>query len=87
MPLVIDLPPEVEEQLRGEAAREGIAVEQYARRLLEEHAPAAGERFRAARTREEWLREFNSWADAHDPALPPLAENGLRRESFYPERG
>lgn len=87
MSLVIHLSPEIEERLRIEAAREGVAVEQYAQRLLEDRATPADGPFHAERTREEWLREFNRWADAHDPGLAPFSDDGLRRESFYGERG
>jgi len=36
MPLTIDLPPELERQLRAEAARAGRAPEELARDLIEE---------------------------------------------------
>lgn len=85
MSLVVDLPHELEERLRYEAAREGITVEQYAQRLLENSALPVGDSSRAMRTREEWLREFNIWADAHDPNLPPFTAGGLRRENIYGE--
>lgn len=36
MTLTIDIPPELEHRLQDEAARKGVAAEDYARMLLEE---------------------------------------------------
>lgn len=35
---------------------------------------------------EEWLTAFDSWVGAHDPSLPVLPPETLRRESLYEER-
>lgn len=40
MPLVLDLPPDVEDRLRQQAARQGVEPPEYARRLIERHLPA-----------------------------------------------
>ena len=37
MTLTIDITPELEHRLQDEAARKGVAAEDYARMLLEEH--------------------------------------------------
>ncbi len=37
-------------------------------------------------SREEWLTAFDSWVGAHDPSLPVLPPEALRRESLYEER-
>jgi len=41
--LTIDLEPEVEERLERLACSQGVDPTQYARRLIEEHLPEAGE--------------------------------------------
>lgn len=35
---------------------------------------------------EEWIRQFHTWLDAHDPNLPVLPDAALRRESIYEDR-
>lgn len=35
---------------------------------------------------EEWKKMFHTWLDSHDPKLPVLPEEALRRESIYEGR-
>jgi hypothetical protein len=35
---------------------------------------------------EAWIRGFKSWVAAHDPSLPVLPKEALRREEIYKER-
>jgi hypothetical protein len=35
---------------------------------------------------EEWIKQFHAWLDAHDPNLPVLPDEALRRESIYEDR-
>jgi len=35
---------------------------------------------------EEWIQQFHAWLDAHDPSLPVLPDEALRRESIYEDR-
>ena len=35
---------------------------------------------------EEWIAQFHAWLDAHDPELPVLPEEALRREGIYEDR-
>ena len=88
MTLTIDIAPELVAQLQKEAARRGLAANDYARRLLEERLLTTEPKpFWATATTEEWLQAFNAWMDSHDPTLPPLSDEALRRESFYGDRG
>ena len=34
----------------------------------------------------EWKRMFHAWLDSHDPNLPVLSDEALRRESIYEDR-
>ncbi len=71
MSLIIDLPPEKEQQLREEAARRGQPVQSFARLVLEERLEAE-QRERARRIAalmEQWNAE-----DAADPDLDPILE-------------
>jgi hypothetical protein len=35
---------------------------------------------------EEWIKQFHEWLDSHDPDLPVLPDEALRRESIYEDR-
>jgi hypothetical protein len=35
---------------------------------------------------EEWIVQFHTWLDAHDPDLPVLPAEALRREGIYEDR-
>ncbi len=35
---------------------------------------------------EEWKKTFHAWLDSHDPDLPVLPDEALRRESIYEDR-
>lgn len=34
----------------------------------------------------EWKKMFHAWLDSHDPNLPVLSDEALRRESIYGDR-
>jgi len=34
----------------------------------------------------EWKKMFHAWLDSHDPNLPVLSDDALRRESIYEDR-
>ncbi len=34
----------------------------------------------------EWKEMFHAWLDSHDPDLPVLPDEALRRESIYEDR-
>ena len=34
----------------------------------------------------EWKKMFHAWLDSHDPNLPVLPDEALRRESIYEDR-
>ena len=89
MSLTIDFAPEVEERLREEAGKQGLDVDEYARRLIEGRLPAAGPRYGAlwkTLTAEEWIREFRAWADSHERDRPLLSDYAVSREGIYEGR-
>ncbi|HET7425437.1 MAG TPA: hypothetical protein VFJ50_00250 [Gemmatimonadales bacterium] len=58
MTITIDLPAELERELEAEAARLGIAVTEYATRLITETRPANGRQYLSgAELVEYWERE------------------------------
>jgi predicted DNA-binding protein len=81
MTLQIELSPDVEERLKGEASRQGITEHEYARLLIEQHLPGLGESNWDALEPEEWVRTFDEWVRGHDYiTAPPLSTDALRRE-------
>ncbi|MCA1568712.1 MAG: hypothetical protein LC803_24315 [Acidobacteria bacterium] len=86
MTLTIDLPPALEERLQQESAREGLAAEEYARKVLEERLlPVVPDG--AAGVNEERLRSYREWVGSHaGHSAPPLSDEAVSRESIYRER-
>ena len=86
MTLTIDLPPALEERLQQESAREGLAAEEFARKVLEKRllpVAANGD----AGVNEERLRLYREWVGSHaEHSAPPLPVEAISRESIYRER-
>ena len=55
-----------------------IALQELQNKLASE-APAL--------TDEQWLAEFNAWADGHSTSTPLLSDEAMSREFIYRERG
>lgn len=34
----------------------------------------------------EWARHFDAWVDSHRRDIPVLSDEGMSRESIYPDR-
>ena len=73
MPITLDLPAELEDRLRQEAARRGVPAETYALQVLAQHLPPAD---RAAALHEL----FAQW-EAEDQAITP--EEEAEAEAFF----
>jgi hypothetical protein len=87
MTLTLEVTPELEDQLRVEAAKKGITVEEYARLLLEEgllNGAQAAEPGKA--TPQDRKRRLSHWIEANR-GLPSLPDEAFQRASFYGDRG
>ena len=73
MPITLDLPAELEDRLRQEAARRGVPAETYALQVLAQHLPPAD---RAAAA-EAW---FRLWVAEAEKATP---EDEAEAEAFF----
>lgn len=85
MTLTIDLPPALEEKLRSESAREGVAAEEFALKVLEERL-FYGEEVAStpAGDAEGRLRAFDEWVGGHaGRSAPPLTDKAVGRDSIY----
>ena len=60
MTLTIDLPTDLERRVRGQAEQLGLAPDEYALKVLDQHTPSAEKRDRA-------IALLQSWIDADDP--------------------
>ena len=84
MTIQIDLNPEIEARLVAEASARGLAVEEYARKLLGEalHVPSSGRRGHLTpEEAEEMLRRMAEGSEN----LPVLPDEAFTRESIYEE--
>lgn len=85
MTLTIDLPPALEEKLRSESTREGVAPEEFALKVLEERL-SHGEEGASTPTAdaEARLRAFDEWVGGHaGRSAPPLTDEAVGRDSIY----
>lgn len=88
MALMVQIRSELEKRIEAEAAKRGVSVDEYVQMILERMLVSPGELPSWMKaSKEEWLKAFNAWMDSHDPALPPLSDAAVSRESFYGERG
>jgi hypothetical protein len=78
----LDLGPDFEQRLRALADANGVSVEDYLRRVVEEKTGIAEP---ARLSVQEWFRRFEEWADSF-PEAPPIPEEALNRENLYPDR-
>ena len=86
MTVTLELKPEVEERIVAEAKASGLSVEMYILSVLEKEAANGEANFALTTTPEEWKKAFLEWARTERPALPPLSDEAISRESIYGER-
>ncbi|HSZ54719.1 MAG TPA: hypothetical protein VK797_03610 [Tepidisphaeraceae bacterium] len=79
MTLSIDIPQELEKRLKEEASRHGVALDEFAKRLLEEHLPPQDNDAQVAPNVDQILDEFFA---ANPEALPSLPTN-FSRDDIY----
>ncbi|MBI3946241.1 MAG: hypothetical protein HY321_10010 [Armatimonadetes bacterium] len=90
MTLTIELPPEVDKRLRHEAARDGLAADDLARRLIESGLRDRESGRRSADTKaaaEERVRDLERLWRCSRITAPPLSDAAVSRESIYEGRG
>ncbi len=83
MTVTIELRPEIEANLSALAAKQGVSVEQYVRRLVEEQIPGHGQMVLSPAERAAAWRESVKGL----PHTPPLSDEAISRESIYDARG
>lgn len=85
MSVTLELKPEVEARAVKQAEAHGVPVEEFLESVIEENLNGEeGESFAETAALEEWMQEFQEWANSHDYITAPPADD--RRESIYRER-
>ena len=84
MTLTIELSPERLATLKAQAQARGISIEEWMLELAAQAAPSAASIAHLQTTDPvEWARQFQAWADGHDPDIPVLSDEAMSRESIY----
>lgn len=82
MTIQIQLKPEIEAELKAQAQKNGLPLNQYVQRILEEHVP--GQSLDSAMSPEERAKAFQNWS-LHFPRhrTTPLPDDAISREAIY----
>ena len=83
MSIKIELNPEIEERLAAEAQAQGLALEEYARRLLQEAIGST--RRRRSRASKQEFRGFLDALASKAPNVPQLRAETFSRGMIYGE--
>jgi hypothetical protein len=83
MTVRIELSDQQAAALRAQAEASGMTVENWLTSIAEELASAGSIAHLQRSDPEEWARQFRAWADGHDPAIPVLSDEAMRRNSIY----
>jgi hypothetical protein len=85
--MTLHLRSEIVAGLEALAAAHGLSVEDYLKQLVERELstnnPEIAPRLRLSA--EEWVHQFEEWADSF-PEAPPIPDTALSRENLYPDR-
>ena len=86
MTITIDLSEEQAEAFKAQAAAQGLSVEDWLQKLAAQHVPPDSIAHLQRTDPEEWARQFQDWAESHDPNTPVLSDEAMSRDSIYPDR-
>ena len=82
MTIKIELPPEIEASLSAQAAAQGVSLQEYLRRMLEEQVPSTRKPITLAERAALWRQ-----STAGLPGTTPLSDAAVSRENLYDTRG
>ena len=86
MNVTIELSDEKVAALKAQAEAHGLTVELWLEQIAEQHVQPASIAHLQKTNPKEWARQFDAWADSHDPSTPVLSDEAMSRESIYPGR-
>jgi hypothetical protein len=82
MSIQIELTPETEAELKVRARKNGLPLNQYVQRILEQNVPA--QPVQSAMSPEERAKAFQDWAESFPyRRSTPLSDDAISREGFY----
>lgn len=81
--MTLHLNPDIEARLVELARSNGISVEVFLQRVVEEKSGTKNPQH--VLSSEEWNKEFEKWADSF-PDAPIIPDEALRRDHLYPDR-
>ena len=79
MSIMLELPPEEEQNLRQQAELAGRDVNDYLREILREKATSAFSK----PSREDWEKMLDEFGNTAPPNAPLLSDFAVSRESIY----
>jgi hypothetical protein len=87
MSVTIELKPEIEAQVKTEAAARGLLVEDYLEAVIESQLAngAGGQRTAEISTPAQRARAWEEWAAGHNPDTPVILNDS--REAIYGDDG
>jgi len=86
MTLTIELSDVQAAALTAQAEAQGLTVEHWLQKIAENHVPPQSIAHLQDTNPKEWARRFHEWAEGYDRTTPLLSDEGISRESIYPDR-
>lgn len=82
MSIRIELKPEIEAELKTRAQKDGVPVNRYVQRILEQYVP--GQPLQSAMTPAERAKAFQDWVESFPyRRTAPLSDDAISREGIY----
>ena len=86
MNLTIELSDAQAAALKAQAEAQGLTVERWFQKIAENHVPPESIAHLQSTNPKEWARRVHEWAESHNRTTPLLTDEGISRESIYPDR-
>jgi hypothetical protein len=85
MIVTLNLPPEKEAAFQARAQARGLTLEQWILEVADQSVQPVSIAHLQRTNPQEWARQFDAWADSHDPNIQVLSDEAMSRESLYPD--
>ena len=86
MNLTIELSDAQAAAVKAQAEAQGLTIERWFQKIAENHVSPQSIADLQNTDPKEWARHFHEWAESHDRTTPLLSDEGISRESIYPDR-
>ena len=83
MTITLELKPEIESRLIAQAAAQGMPVEEFLKKMIENLIVPLDESALPTLPPQERAKRFVNWARNHSMRVPPLSDQAISRESIY----